>query len=524
MQEEGLSADVEFGVLGPLSVAVNGSSVAIPAPKQRTVLAMLVAYANTTVTVDDLIDEVWSHDPPDSAIANIRTYVRELRRRLGPASERLRTGRGGYLLAVGPDELDLAWFRQALRRAGSAFERDDLERAGREYRRAQRQWRGTALSDTPCGPRLREFADRWEQARLRAAEGDWRVRVHTGDTESAIAELRSQLARTPRRESVAYLLADALYRTGDREAALDTLRRTRRTLAEIGLEPGIGLRRLEQLVLDGRERGGYTPWIRPSQLPMAPAGFVGRTAELADLDGVSDGGEEAPGVVTVSGVAGAGKTALTVHWAQRMRKRYPDGQLFGRLSGPGESDTPARVSPGDVLRRWLVALGVPPKRVPYDVEARSGLFRSLLTDRRMLLLLDDARDLDQVHPLIPGVRGCLVVVTSRRCLLPLVVTYGAHPVVLGPLRPTEARDLLVRRLGADRVRAEPEAVERIIDACSGMPAALAVAAGRAAIEPNVRLSTLADRIVAERGPAGDAPVPPVPSVEVEPVGILSGGG
>jgi tetratricopeptide (TPR) repeat protein/DNA-binding XRE family transcriptional regulator len=218
---------------------------------------------------------------------------------------------------------------------------------------------------------------------------------------------------------------------------------------------------------------------QPAQLPAASAVFVGRDAQLARLDELLAGSAQAPTAVVitaVSGTAGVGKTALAVQWAHRVAERFPDGQLYVNLRGFDPTGTP--VASADAVRGFLDALGVPPPRIPADPDAQAALYRSLLAGRRVLVVLDNARDADQVRPLLPGTPTTLVIVTSRNRLTGLVAD-GAHPLPLDVLTPAAAREMLTRRLGGARVDAEPDAVSRIVAACAGLPLALAITAARA---------------------------------------------
>ncbi|HEX6686413.1 MAG TPA: tetratricopeptide repeat protein [Candidatus Limnocylindrales bacterium] len=246
--------------------------------------------------------------------------------------------------------------------------------------------------------------------------------------------------------------------------------------------------------------------VVPRQLPMAVRNFVGRTAELEVLAHLADeaaatgeAGETGSSVVivTISGTAGVGKTALAVHWAHRVAKRFEDGQLYANLRGFDPAGT--AMTPAEALRGFLDALDVPPQQIPVTVEAQAALYRSRIAGRRMLVVLDNACDAEQVRPLLPGTPGCLSIVTSRSRLTGLVTKEGAHPLTLSLLPTSDARDLLERRIGADRVAADPRAVDEIIEHCAHLPLALSVVAARAASHPSFRLPDLAWELRRARG-------------------------
>lgn len=242
--------------------------------------------------------------------------------------------------------------------------------------------------------------------------------------------------------------------------------------------------------------GETRPWVVPRQLPAVSRHFVGRRAALAALTDLADGSTDAVVISAIGGTAGVGKTALAVHWAHQVADRFPDGQLYVNLRG---FDPDGKVlDPAEALGGFLEALAVPPPRMPTGLAAQAALFRSLLAGRRMLVLLDNARDADQVRPLLPGAPGCLVVVTSRHQLPGLVATEGAHPLVLDLLSPDEARDLLARRVGDRRVADERTAVDRIVHASARLPLALAIVSARAATHPDFPLARLADELADSR--------------------------
>jgi transcriptional regulator with XRE-family HTH domain/tetratricopeptide (TPR) repeat protein len=224
----------------------------------------------------------------------------------------------------------------------------------------------------------------------------------------------------------------------------------------------------------------------PAQLPLDAAGFVGREACLAWLSGLLAPG--APRIAVLAGAPGVGKTSLALHWAHRVRADFPDGQLHANLRG---FDPHGAMTAAQALGAFLAALRVPGEALPAGLDAQAALFRSLLADRRMLLVLDNAADAAQVRPLLPGAAGCLVLVTSRSQLTGLVSVEGARPITVDLLSAAEARALLAARLGAARLAAEPDAVTEIVDRCARLPLALAITAARAAIRPGLPLGAVA---------------------------------
>ena len=320
-----------------------------------------------------------------------------------------------------------------------------------------------------------------------------------GASAAVVATLTELAGEFPLAEPIAAALVTALHTAGRTAEADQRYAEVRRRLAdELGTEPGAELRAAYEARLDAAPaaRAGAVP----AQLPMDARGFVARDDELAQLDAALADGRERPRAVVITavlGMAGVGKTALAVHWAHRVASRFPDGQLYVNLRGFDAGGT--AMDPADALHGFLTALRVPPARIPLDLEARVGLFRSALTGRRVLVLLDNARDADQVRPLLPGDPGCVAVVTSRNRLGGLIAGQGARAIALDLLSPAAAGGLLARRIGAARTAAEPGAVADIVAACARLPLALAIVAARAATRPGVPLAGLVEELRAARG-------------------------
>lgn len=474
-----------FAVLGPLAVeSPPGHWPVLRGERQKTLLAVLLLNANQYVHVDVLVEALWPDLPPKSYASNLHTYVSRLRDRIDGLV--IENGPPGYRLRVGPDELDLLVFRAATMAGQAAARAGDPAGASRHLRRALGQWRGPVLAGLHV-PRLDADAARLESERLAVFEDCVDAELTAGRHGELTGELRAMITEHPLRERLAAQLMIALHRAGLQGDSLEIYRRLRTTLIEeLGVEPGAEVRRVHAAVLRGEDpvpRPVPPPVWPLCQLPPDIADFAGRDAELAELTALLDG----PGVpvAVLSGEPGAGKSALAVRAAHRLRAKFPDGQLFVPLAGASE----ARAI-GDVLADLLRALGVTGPAIPDDVQARSAVYRGRLTDRRVLVVLDDAADPDQVRALLPGTPGCAVLVTSRWRLSGLA---GARRLALGPLSNAEAARLL-EGLAGPRVEAEPADAARIAAACDNLPLALRIAGSRLAIRPHLRLAQLADRL------------------------------
>jgi DNA-binding SARP family transcriptional activator/tetratricopeptide (TPR) repeat protein len=499
---------VWFGVLGPLQVAAGDTgepgaiSGARPQPRPRALLAALLWRANQPVPADELAELAWDGEPPRGAPEATRVLVMRLRRQLGEqAAARIVTRASGYAIELADDELDASRFEALSQEAGAAIRGGRWAEAARTAAEALEIWRGTPLADIPS----RLVRDGWgphlEQLRVQLL--DWRIEgdLHEGRHEVLIPELRDLTARYPLREHFHGQLMLALYRSARQAEALAAYQRTRDVLvAELGIEPGPGLRELHQRILSadpaldvpGRTRA---PAAQPRrtiarELPPAVPGFTGRSAELAALTRLlGRSGEPAPPAVVISaigGTAGVGKTALALHWAHQMSARFPDGQLYVNLRGydPGHP-----MPPTDALAGFLRSLGVPGPDVPPEEDERAVRFRGLLDGKRMLVVLDNAGTADQVRPLLPGSLSCTVLVTSRDALAGLVAGDGGTRLDLDALPPEEAVALL-RTLIGPRADAEPGAAAELADQCCGLPLALRIAAELAASRPAFPLSGL----------------------------------
>ena len=498
------SAAVRLRVLGPVEIESDDGQVHTLARRQeRCLLAMLALNAGRTVTVDRLCDLLWDDNPPPRARRGVHAHVARIRATLAragadAAGAELVTSRDGYLLRVDPDAVDAHRFRSLVERAGGTA---DARQRDRLLRDALALWRGPALHQAATSERIRQqlCAD-LEERRLQALEASLATGMELGRHRELVPELARLTAEHPNRERLVELHMLALYRSGRTVDALDVYTRTRTRLAEeLGLDPGPALRDLQQAILRGTPALAATPApaagaaVRPGQLPPDQAGFTGRSEYLDRLDELLANGT-AVVISAIAGTAGVGKTALAVHWAHRVRDRFPDGQLYVNLRGyaPGPA-----MRPIDALAGFLAALDVPPERVPADVDQATALYRTLLADRRMLVLLDNAAGADQVRPLLPGARGCLVLVTSLDRLGGLVAREGAHASTLDVLTSGEARTLLAGVIGADRVAAEPDAAAELARLCAHLPLALRIAAANLGEYPDRRIADHVDALRAD---------------------------
>ncbi len=486
---------MQFGLLGTVVVEHHGGLAPVRWPMARSVLVALLLNANRVVSTERLIDVVWGDDPPVSALPSLQNHVMRLRGLLGAGASQIKTVEPGYLIEVADGDLDLHEFTRRFMRAQEAQNRQDWQTAAGELAAALDLWRGEPLADVNS-PLLREQeVPRLEQMRLSALEAWGEASLELGRSAELVAELSRLTAAYPLREGFHRQLMVACYQAGRHAEALSAYHRARDILAEeLGVDPGPELQRLYQQMLAGEvapaARNRQAALIRPAQLSSDLGDFTGREDQLTMLTGLLARPGERPGVVpvcVVTGPAGIGKTSLAVHAAHKVRECFPDGQLFVRLGGAGSR--PAE--PTQVLARFLRDLGADPALIPEGEEERAAQFRSILAGRRVLIVLDDARDNTQVAPLLPGVAGCAVIVSSRN---PLADLPGAHRLPLSALTSSQAIGLLSKVVGARRLKAEIPAAETVARLCAGLPLALRIAGARLAARPYWRIEDLATRL------------------------------
>jgi DNA-binding SARP family transcriptional activator len=519
---------MRFRLLGPLEIRTGEDDWrGIGAPKWRAVLAALLINAGQIVPADVLIDEVWPDTPPAKAGNLISIYVLRLRRLLGDTDSTVLVTRApGYQLRVGPADTDCQVFEALVREGRRAYAAGDPERAAAQLAEALALWHGSPLADIPPTPLVETEAERLDELRLDAAELRIRAELACGSHAQVIPELRRLLADHSLRENLWLLLMQALDGAGRHAEALEAYGQARRVLAEeLGVDPGAELRQYhagllakdDALTRDAGDAPGSIsaatvtassgpassapappearvprPVPVPAQLPADVADFTGRDDQVRRLVDLlsSAGADDESGAVRIALVAGAGglgKTSLAVHAAHRARASFSDGQLYVDLLGA----TPHPLPAADVLARFLRDLGVDGREIPVDEDERAARYRTILAGRRMLIVLDNARDAAQVRSLLPGSASCAVLVTTRSRMADLAST---RLVDLNVLDDDEALTLFTRVVGDERAAAEPEATAELLLACAGLPLAIRICAARLATRSGWTIQAMANRL------------------------------
>ncbi|MGY0003119.1 AfsR/SARP family transcriptional regulator [Micromonospora sp. I033] len=499
-----------FGLLGPLRVEWDGSALPALPPRSRTVLACLLVRAGEPVDLDTLAEEIWGMDPPPAAHDELRERVDAIRHHLGPAGRDLLVpARSGYILHLAPDQLDALTFRQLTGAARAARTANDQDRALSLLGRAFALRRGVTLADVRTGPLLSWYTAQLDAEFTYAVEEQAALLLRMDRAGDAVPLLRRHVAANPTRERAHALLMNGLSQAGDPAGALEAYERARLALhQQLGIAPGPDLRQAHRAVLT-QDRTLWTPSdpvtgpvpsaepvpVRPRQLPPAPAVLVGRVRERTALRLAAGASRTRarPAVLALNGPAGSGKSTLAVWLAHTFADRFPDGQLYLDLHGSTPALTP--LTPLAALTRMLTGLGLPASAISGDQAEAVAQFRSLSASRKVLILLDNAIDANQVAPLLPASADCLVLVTSRMMLNSLD---GAAHVPVGPLSPAESVRMLAELIGAERVAAELEQAARLGRLCEHLPLPLRVVGARLAAHPTLPLRRLADRLTDER--------------------------
>ncbi|WP_243852746.1 AfsR/SARP family transcriptional regulator [Saccharomonospora amisosensis] len=500
----------------------GGQPVRLGGPRQQIVLAVLGLNVNRVTSIDQLIEAVWSLDPPATSRSQIQICVSRLRKLLDSSGHvgTIRTHAAGYCLEFGVAEVDSLTFLAQLETARATIARGERESGASALRAALSLWRGPAL----CGMEsdvVRRGATGLDEQRMSAIEERIQLDLELGRHAELVAELHTLIGQHPSRERLYGFLMLALYRSGRQVEALEAYRDARAVLIrDVGVEPCAELQSLETAILNrdpvllGEQsagswsaqprtqlnhtsgHGGRRSWPVPQQLPSGVADFTGRHRETARIVGflTSSAGTEARNavpVVALYGRGGVGKSSLAVRVAHELSDQFPDGVLYADLQGMRSP----RCDPSP-LSHFLFALGGYGRELPDDPQVRRDLYCSFLAQRRVLIVLDDAVSEEQLKPLIPGSSTCAVIVTSRSMLSGL---HGARHVPLGPLDPSESVEMLAGIIGTRRVHEDSDAAAELASACDGLPLAIRIAGGRLASRENWPIARLVSRLRDERG-------------------------
>lgn len=501
-----------FAVLGPLRVTSDDGADVTPSGRvRRVLLATLLVHANRPVRAAALAEAIWPNDTSGRTHARLQLAVHRLRGVFG-SPERISHDAGGYRLRVADDEYDVFEFDALAVRILLVEELPPAQTVA-IAQEALAFWRGRAFEDVEDVAVTPEAA-RCEERRKWVVEAWCEAEIARGRQEAVLADLETLAWEQPFHERFQVLLMRALHASGRTAEALEVYTRARTTLQEeLGLDPGEELQEEHVRVLAGRPPPGAVrdDVASPAQFPSSPAGLIGREPELAEIDEVMGSGDTR--ICVVTGTAGVGKTAAALAWAHRRRTDFPDGQLFVDLRGFSDERP---TEPIEALAAFLRSLGIDDEGMPPGLAERSALFRSLVAERRVLVLLDNARCSEQVRPLLPGGSSCAVVVTSRETLPGLGARDGATVVELAPLGEDESDRLLATFVG-ERAEREPAATRAVGRHCGELPLALRIAATQIAARPDRSLGDVVSEIADERGrldllDAGEGPATDIRAV------------
>ncbi|MBS2548132.1 tetratricopeptide repeat protein [Catenulispora sp. NL8] len=525
--------------LGPLRAFVGDRELVLGPPKQRAVFAVLALCRNNIVSRDDLIDYVWGEAPPATATGNLHTYMSGLRRAFDQVGEALDSSGSGYSLRLGADGLDVVVAERVAARARASRADEDRVAAVEAFDEALACWRpGSALGGLP-GPFAAEHRARVADLRLRLLMERAEVLLELGRPTAVAEQLQDHVRANPYHERLRGLLMSALHRSGQTADALAHYRELRKLLADdLGIDPSVESQALHASMLadstapvlastlasalapdpllapDPNPNPNPNPnpdpaptpdpapapsaqpesLVRPAQLPRGDANFVGRVEAIHQvMEAARNAG--GPQIALIVGAGGIGKTALAIRCAHLLAAAYPDGQLHVNLRG-FDPRQPARTS-ADALHHLLASVNV--KKIPDGRDQRAGLWRSIVRDKRMLIVLDNAESAEQVEDLLPGGGPSFVIVTSRNRLSGLSVRYAARRVAPGPLSADESLTLLFTAIGNGRVDGELAAARHLAELCDHLPLALRIAAEQVSAGAEVKIGDVAHDLENVRG-------------------------
>ncbi|MFF9490318.1 BTAD domain-containing putative transcriptional regulator [Streptomyces sp. NPDC014676] len=516
-------AELRFSVLGPVRAWCGGKEVDLGSPQQRAVLAVLLMREGRSVSIDQLIHAVWGDNPPLAAVPTLRTYISRLRRVVDPSlpadreAQFITSTAGGYaILMSGSHSLDMTDFEAMVSEGRRLVQEGSHFAAVEAFTSALDAWQGSPLEGVP-GPFAHKESMRLAERRMSILEERLELNLRLGRHTDVVAELTALCAEYPLREQLRALLMLALYRCGRQAEALSVYQDARHVLVnELGVEPGPQLREIHSQLLSespllalpelkhyeqtGKNSTPEAPavatdlFVPQDQLPPGLPVFAGRQTQLQDAVNLATRVDDraGPTIGLVTGTAGVGKTSFAIHWAHRVAKIFPDGHIYLDLRGFSADGQPKSAT--EAVRILLESMGVTPQKMPAHPDAQAAMYRGILADRRMLIVLDNARDAQQVRPLLAGGQSTLIIVTSRVQLTGLIVGEGAHLIHLEVLPVEDALDMLEQRLGPQRLQTERGAALDIIACCAQLPLAIAIVAARAAARPNFLLAEIVQEL------------------------------
>ncbi|TCP56806.1 DNA-binding SARP family transcriptional activator [Tamaricihabitans halophyticus] len=491
---------MKISILGPLEVARGGTVATPSAPKLRRVLSLLALRSNNVVRNDQLVEELWEQSPPVSVTTTLQTYIYQLRKLLdlrapnaranggAPTVNTLHSYPNGYMLAVAPEALDAYRFEHSVRHGYQLSETNEVSEAASALRQALSIWRGPALVDVEPGPLLQAELLRLEKLRESALELRLDTELRLGKHQELLGELTGLAAQQPTQEAFQAKLMLALYRSGQRNEALDVYQRARKALAtELGLEPTREIQRMHRAILCSDSSLDLKPApekvvtrFRPSrhdQLAPESRPLTGRDCAINLGLAALSPTQSAPGAAVVVGPPGSGKSAFCAHIARQLVNEYPDGQLYAHLLDADGN----RLEPNDVLVDLLRKAGIRPDELAVSFEERVDQYRDLTSRSKALIVLDDAVDDQQLFPLLPSRQSCGVIIASRRRVS---LPFSQETIDLAPLPDDASLALLAEAIGQERVRSDLETAHELVSLCDGLPLVLHATARRLFLRPH----------------------------------------